>query len=387
MYRSLGLLVSVCVTVVHLSEATAATLRVGPDQSITRIADAARAAKDGDVVEIEAGEYFNDVASWSQNNLTIRGIRGRARVVVKDVSAEEKAIWVIKGHNVTIENVELAGAHVASRNGAGIRHEGGKLTIRNALFERNEMGVLTWNNDKAELVVEGCEFRDNAGDESFKISDPGHQIYVGRIARFTLRASYVHRGAFGHLVKTRARENHIYFNRLTDETGGRASYELELPNGGIAYVVGNIIGQNVQTDNPRLISFGVEGYRWPRNELYLVNNTLVDDLAQGGIFLRVSPGADRVKVMNNLLVGEGRFESGGGGEFLANFRVTAADFTGLRQHDYRLAKAAPLRGRAMDPKSSNGIALRPREEYVHPMRTRPVDGLPYSPGAIQSSGG
>ena len=56
----------------------------------------------------------------------------------------------------------------------------------------------------------------------------------------------------------------------------------------------------------RMISFGAEGYRWPRNELFMVNNTLVDDLPRGGDFLRVYPGADRVLVHNNLLLGNAR---------------------------------------------------------------------------------
>lgn len=38
---------------------------------------------------------------------------------------------------------------------------------------------------------------------------------------------------------------HIYYNRLTDEAGGQASYELEFPNGGMVYVVGNIVEQRV----------------------------------------------------------------------------------------------------------------------------------------------
>src|SRR4029434_6633869 len=92
--------------------------------------------------------------------------------------------------------IEFSGARVPHRNGAGIRHEGGKLTARNCLFERNQMGLLTWNQHTAELVVESSEFRDNAVSRNHKPGDPiGHQLYVGSIARFTLRDSYVPRGA------------------------------------------------------------------------------------------------------------------------------------------------------------------------------------------------
>ncbi|WP_214278495.1 hypothetical protein, partial [Escherichia coli] len=84
--------------------------------------------------------------------------------------------------------------------------------------------------------------------------------------------SYFHHGLLGHLLKSRAALNHILYNRLSDEIGGRASYELELPNGGVAVVMGNLIAQSSTTENPHVISFGAEGASWPQQALYLVNN-------------------------------------------------------------------------------------------------------------------
>jgi len=351
---------------------------------LTRVADAARDARDGDIVEIDAGGYSDDVASWPQNDLTIRGVGGQARMSSAGTSAEGKAIWVIKGNNVVVENIAFAGAHVPGRNGAGIRHEGGKLTVRGCLFERNEMGLLTWNSPSAELLVEASEFRDNAVAQAYAQEDPGHQIYVGRIRRFTLRSSYVHRGAFGHLVKSRARENRIYYNRLTDEKEGRASYELEFPDGGIAYVLGNIIQQSAHSENEILISYGAEGYKWPQNELYLASNTLVDGLPSGGRFLRVALGADRVKAFNNLLLGRDRLEEPGSGSRAGNFHVRATDFVAADSFDYRLRKASAPVGLAVDPGTANGTSLRPEYEYLHPMRLRPIRKGRLSPGAQQT---
>jgi hypothetical protein len=359
-------------------------IRVGPRQSLTSVADAARQARDGDLVEIEAGVYLNDVASWPQSDLTIRGVGGRARMVVTGKSAEDKAIWVIEGNNVVVENVEFAGAAVPHENGAGIRHEGGRLTIRNCLFEHNQMGLLTWNSETAELVIEASEFRDNRVASTYSRGDwVGHQIYVGSIGRFTLRDSYVHRGAFGHLVKTRARENRIYYNRLTDEAGGRASYELELPNGGIAYVVGNIIEQSASTENRIVVAYGAEGYRWPDNRLYLVNNTLVDHVPREGTFLRVWPGAGYVVALNNLLVGGTALESTTPGKYAGNVNAGPRDVALLHGPDYRILRTSRLVGTAIDPGEANGISLRVDREYVHPMQSRPVARVPFSPGALQ----
>jgi len=360
-------------------------IQVGRDRAIKRIADAARRARSGDVIEVDAGEYAGDIASWRQNNLTIRAVGGRARLVQTGGSAEGKAIWVIKGDNVLVENFEFAGAHTPGRNGAGIRHEGGKLTVRNCLFEDSQMGLLTWNEEGASLTVEKSEFRNNAVAADYHRGDPiGHQIYVGTIGTFRMTDSYVHHGAFGHLVKSRAQENHIVNNRLTDEPGGKASYELEFPNGGIAYVLGNIIEQSAQSENPDIVSYGAEGYRWPRNELYLVNNTLVDHLTDGGNFVHVRPGVDQVKVFDNLLLGNARLQLDAQSDAVANVVAQPGDVASVTAYDFRLLETSKLAGGAVDPGIAHGVQLRPHREYSGPMQSRPAPQGTYSPGAIQT---
>lgn len=364
----------------------ARVIRVGPHQLITRIDQAATLAQDGDVIEIDAADYPMDVAAWPQNRLTIRAVGGQARIIAAGRSAEEKAIWVVKGDDVTIEHLEFSGALVADENGAGIRHEGpGRLVIRDCRFSGNEIGLLTSNHPQAELVVERSEFDHNAVTGGRRSRDMvGHQIYVGRIARFTLRDSYFHHGTLGHLVKSRARENFIYNNRITDEAGGRASYELEFPQGGVAYVVGNIVQQGPQTENLVMIAFGAEGYRWAHNELHLSHNTLVDDVPMGGIFVRVWPGASKVTSVNNLLLGNGVALLGAGKTVNQDARARPGDVPFARLHDYRLIATSKLVDTAADPGKANGIPLRLTREYLHPRNSRAIPLVPYSPGAVQS---
>ncbi len=226
-------------------------LHVGPGRGITTVAQAARVARTGDTILIDAGDYVGDVATWTQDRLTIRARSGRVRMIANGKAAEDKAIWVIKGTDVLVEGIEFTGARVRNLNGAGIRHQGGKLTVRNCKFYDNEDGILTWNDHSAELIVENSEFHHNgAGDGQ------SHNLYVGEIHRFTITGSYSHHARVGHLLKSRAEQNYVMYNRLTDETTGRASYELEFPSGGLAYVIGNIIEQGPQTENPNMVSFG-----------------------------------------------------------------------------------------------------------------------------------
>ena len=356
-------------------------IQVGPSRAVKTIAEAARLAKDGDTVEIDAGSYRGDVAVWMQNNLQVRAVGGRVRLIADGAAAESKAIWVVRAGQVVIEGFDFEGAKVPDRNGAGIRFEKGQLTVRNCSFKHNEMGLLTSNDRSAVLTVESSEFAHNG-----RADEPNHNLYVGTIASLSVTGSYFHHGVIGHLLKSRASLNLVMYNRLTDELEGRASYELEFPNGGIAYVVGNIIGQNRQTENPALISFGLEGYKWPKNELYLVNNTLIDGMPNAGRFLRVKSGADVVKGVNNVLVGRTRLEAAGVGEFSNNFNVSMDEFEPDFSQPFRLKASSKLLARSIDPGEANKQNLTPTRQYVHRLDTAALGSAVLHPGAVQQIG-
>ena len=354
-------------------------IHVGPGHATKTLASAAARAVDGDTFEVEAGDYRGDVAVWDKQNITVRAIGGRVRLIASGMVAEGKGIWVLRGGTMTVQGIDFSGARVPDTNGAAIRLEKGKLTVRDCSFTDNQNGILTSNNPQVELDIANSEFGHNGyGDGQ------SHNLYVGEIAHLTVTGSYFHHAKFGHLLKSRAALNHILYNRLTDEVGGHASYELELASGGIAYVIGNIIQQGSQTENPHLISYGAEGYKWPKNELYLINNTLVDDRPQGGIFLRIKPGNVTVKAVNNLLVGRGKLEAAGPGEYRNNFTVDWDVFEQASREDYRLKRSAGLSGKAVDAGSANGQALMPEREYLHPRKTQPLVAAARHPGALQS---
>jgi len=351
-------------------------IQVGPMRMVTTLSMAAALAKDGDTLEVDAGTYSADVAIWTQDNLTIRASGGRVRLLALGAAAQDKGIWVVRGGTMVVQGIDFVGAKSSYRNGSGIRFEKGRLTIKDCSFTNNENGILTSGDQDAELTIENSEFGYNGfGDGQ------SHNLYVGRIRKLKVTGSYFHHANVGHLLKSRAAENHILFNRLTDESGGHASYELEFPSGGIAYVLGNIIEQGAHTENLTLISFGAEGYVWPKNELYLVGNTLVDDRAAGGKWLVVKPVAKGtqeaptapvvVTALNNLLVGNGPLDAGIAGKIGNNVNVDRAIFVDASQQDYRLRSPSNPPLEPVDPGVANGVNLSPRWEYVHPRQTRP----------------
>jgi hypothetical protein len=335
------------------------TLRVGPNERLSRPSMAASIAKDGDTIEIDAGTYEADAVVWTQNNLILRGIGGRARLIAKGAHAEGKAIWVIKGNNTIVENIEFTGATVPLGNGAGIRQEGADLTVRNCYFHFNQNGILTAPNPKSDILVESSEFSNNGNGEGNT-----HNIYIGTVRSFTLRASYVHHARVGHNVKSRALTNYILYNRIMDEDTGNASYEIDLPNGGRSFIIGNLIQKGQAAENFRFVAYAAEGMTNPLNQLYIVNNTFVNDRLEGGQFVFLKAQPQYVKVINNIFAGPGTVLQGGAGEFSHNLISTRSDFKDAKNFDYHLTSHSAAIDAGTDPGAADEFSLWPVDEYV-----------------------
>jgi hypothetical protein len=290
-------------------------LQVGPGQALSAPSAAAEVARDGDVIEIAAGLYDGHAAIWTQNDLTIRGVGGRAHMRAGHRLAEGKGIWVMKGRHGTIEHAEFSGARGPHRNGSGIRGEGIGLTLRDCYFHDNEAGVLAGGGPESEIVVERSEFAANGfGDGQ------SHNVYIVSAKSFTLRASYSHHARVGHNVKSRAATNYIFYNRIMDEVSGSSSYGIDLCDGGLAFVIGNALQKGARAENGTLVAYGAEALGHAANQLYVVNNTMVNDRRRGrwvarvrpSTFVRVWGAPSRVKLVNNLFVGPGRVLRGRG---------------------------------------------------------------------------
>lgn len=353
--------VSISVFVVAPS-ALAAVRSVGPGKTYATPCAALAAAADGDVIEIDASKaYSGDVCAFNKNNLIIRGVGGRAKIDAGGKSAGGKAIWVVQGNDTTIEDVELSGCKVVDKNGAGIRQEGRNLTVRRVYFHDNENGILTGANADSTIVVEDSEFGNNGAGDGYS-----HNMYIGEIKSFTLRGSYSHHAKVGHLVKSRALRNHILFNRLTDENGN-ASYEIDLPQGGPSWIIGNVVQQSASTSNSGLVSYARESKRNPESALWVVNNTFFNSRGAGTFVAVASDLGTPVLLRNNVFAGPGTVCDQASAIKDSNF-VGDPGFVNAAAWDFHLKSGATAEGKGAPPGTGGSEPLDPICQYVHPAR-------------------
>jgi hypothetical protein len=350
--------------------------QVGPTRTYKVPSAVASLVANGDTVEIDAGLYA-DCAVWNNNNLLLEGVGGYAHI--DNTVCQSKGIWVLYGTHITVENIEFSGAWINTslgENAAGIRAQGGSFTIRHCYFHNNQDGILESPADTmTDILVENSVFEYNGVDTG---SGAGfeHNMYIGHARSFILRYSYTHGALVGHNIKTRAYKNYILYNRISDNSDGTASRDIDIPNGGQAVIMGNIIEKGPKASNSNSLEFGLEGLTNPApQDIYIINNTFIDDKPSGCSFIDLQTGTDTLKVFNNIFAGSSTFLISSPTVLDSATNMTTASilyaaFVNAAGYNYNLMASSPAINKGSYAGSFDTLVLTPKFEYVDSANTQ-----------------
>ncbi len=289
------------------------TWNIGPTRTYTLPSQIKNLVQNGDTIYIDAGTYVNDATKWTKNNLRFIGLGGGAVLQYTGDIPNGKGIWVFESpgssDNVYVENIIFDGARVSDNdgaNGAGIRYQANNITVKNCKFRNCQNGILEGHGSvsTSNVVILNSEF-DNNGYEL--PNDPNysgyeHNIYISASADtlLVMNCYFHHPRGQGNSLKTRAQRSYILYNLIDEEDDGYGSWELNIAQGGLNVIIGNIIIQGPAGANHGIISYDAATNNL--EDFYFINNTVINKYGGNTRFFNISPasGINTFKVYNNI---------------------------------------------------------------------------------------
>ena len=259
-------------------------LTVGAGKQFATIAAAIGASGDGDVVLVDAGTYTNDFAT-TYTKISLLAVGGRVTMLATLPPPNWKGILTVET-DLRVEGFDFVGCRIPDEyghNGAGIRQEGGALTLVNDQFLRNQNGILTAGvNGPTSISIDHSLFDGNGGPDGNGAGNI-HNIYIGHTDSAVVTNSVFQNALVGHEFKSRAVINTLTNNLFISGVGsGTGSYDIDLPNGGQALLSHNTIVKGPNAENSFMVHFGGEGIPYAGSSLDLDDNRFVSTNPNAG---------------------------------------------------------------------------------------------------------
>lgn len=290
----------------------AATYAVGASRPYATLQQllAAVTLQPGDLVEVDGGaSYAGGVvlrqSGTSAQPITIRGLRiGGQRPIL---AGGANTIEFRQSNHIVFEGFEITGG--SSRC---VFVPAAFITLRDLLVrDCPQMGILSSDQLSGSITLEYSEIRSSGSGDS------RHSLYIqtDEIAYpdsvFRMRYNYVHSGAGGNLLKSRAERNEIHYNwfegatyheleligpdQFTQQSGWSVDLKRE-----DSEVLGNVIVHPGSFG--AVMRFGGDGTGETRGRYRVVNNTIVVNGAGASYTVfRLFSGIESVEAHNNVI--------------------------------------------------------------------------------------
>lgn len=388
---------------------------IGPGRTYQKPSQLVSLVGNGDTIYLDPAIYENDAVKWTKPNLRIIGLGSTtSRPVLKFTGniPNGKGIFVFENpgtcDNAYIENIIFDGAQVSDANGAngaGIRFQAVNLTVNKCKFMNCQNGILEGHGavTTSNVTIINSEFENNGYQERNNANYSGyeHHIYISSSADSLLVSNcwFHHPRGQANSIKTRAQRSFILYNKIDEADTGYGSWEINIAQGGLNIIMGNLIIQGNAGANHGIISY--DAATNAIQDFYFVHNTVINRYKGNIRYFNISPssGINQFKIYNNIFASlpgaSNTFLSGnqpGSLDSLAN--LFSSDFYQLgfknpAADDYRLSSASgALIDKARDAGlASSGFLLKPDQEFVHHdsiLRNRILQGTTLDIGAFEN---
>ena len=226
--------------------------------------------------------------------------------VFDGVTCEGKAALVLRGRGAEVSGLVFENMRVPDFNGAGIRLEQGNLTVAQSWFRDSQQGILTHDDQGAQLVIDHSTFT-----RLGTCDGPGgcaHSIYTGEYGHVRITNSRFEQGRGGHYVKSRAIRVDVASSSFDDAAGRQTNYMIDLPGGASGQISNNWFVQGQDKENyAAFIAVAAEGRRHDSSALPVVGNDA-----------RFATGVNR----NSIFVADWSGDMGGVGQNTLDPRLT-----------------------------------------------------------------
>jgi len=251
------------------------------------LAAALEALEHGDVLLIGPGVY-EEAGELDADSVRIVAETGAH---VRGHAAGGKGALVIRGDDTVIEGLECSDIAVSDGNGACVRLEGRNLTLKGVYFHDAQEGVLTGTDSGLVLIEDSLLERLGEGGQA-------HAIYMGS-GTDSLRSK-----GEGHGIKSRAART-VIEDCVVASLDGEDSRLIDLPNGGVNTIRGNVLENGPNSSNADMIAIGLE-LDQPSSDPALNQSTIVANVMildrHYNVLLHIK-NVPRATFMNNVIVG------------------------------------------------------------------------------------
>src|SRR4051794_25729733 len=214
-------------------------------QVFTSLQDAVSAIGGGrGTIRIAPGRYGDCAVQEAGSVAFVAATPGTA--IFDGGICEDKAVLVLRGRSARVEGLVFTHMQVGDGNGAGIRIEHGDLDVVQAMFVDGQCGILSATDPHGTIRIDHSTFS-RLGKEPD--GSGAHSVYIGHYGALSVIHSRFERGTGGHYLKSRSPRIEVLDNSFDDSGGQDTNYMIDLPEGAVGRIAGNIFLQGNGKEN------------------------------------------------------------------------------------------------------------------------------------------